>query len=522
MSARTYDVILTVDNAVGFVSGNAIIGNTSVTVGTIANVDLSNNTVKVRIANTISEFRASESIHSNAITITANANAGLTNTTFFANTYTGNTTTAAANITNITPSPFIAEKNSFTQNPIVRLYSLYYPGEWYPPNPNGNPTGQGVGRAYPVDIPYRFAEVRGDLISDINYRVKYDGIEYIPYPVNISAINTATDGKINELTLEVSNFDNIISTFVEDPFLTGNNTTNSVIALVNHEFVHGIDPRTVNATPAQVGSEGEDAFDSLTRARANGLAFSSDVVGAYGTANASFTRSETLNVNGTWQEQKMDTRDLLGGVVEIKSSFAQFLDYWPEYSTIRTVASNVVEMVTALPYRVGDNVQSQYGDVKVNIQRIEDNRLIYLSGSIGSNVSAGDGLFIVNEAADVEAYVEDTFKIDQLESLNENAATFGLISWLQYFRSQVPKRKYYKNTCQWVYKGEECQYPGPGGLAIPGTTRVSNANPIAANNEIASDGTGDVCGKNIQACTLRNNQHHFGAFPTTGRTIPKQ
>ena len=230
MSARTYDVILTVDNAVGFVSGNAIIGNTSVTVGTIANVDLSNNTVKVRIANTISEFRASESIHSNAITITANANAGLTNTTFFANTYTGNTTTAAANITNIAQSPFIAEKNSFTQNPIVRLYSLYYPGEWYPPNPNGNPTAQGAGRAYPVDIPYRFAEVRGDLVSDINYRVRYGGIEYIPYPVNLSAINTATDGKINELTLEVSNFDNIISNLVEDPFLTGNNTSNSDVA----------------------------------------------------------------------------------------------------------------------------------------------------------------------------------------------------------------------------------------------------------------------------------------------------
>ena len=125
MSARTYDVILTLDNAAGFVSGNAIIGNTSVTVGTVANVDLANNTVKVRIANTLSEFRASESIHSNAITITANASSNLTSKPFFANTYTGNTTTASANITSIAQSPFIAEKNSFTQNPIVRLYSLY-------------------------------------------------------------------------------------------------------------------------------------------------------------------------------------------------------------------------------------------------------------------------------------------------------------------------------------------------------------------------------------------------------------
>ena len=63
--------------------------------------------------------------------------------------------------------------------------------------------------------------------------------------------------------------------------------------------------------------------------------------------------------------------------------------------------------------------------------------------------------------------------------------------------------------------------PGHGGLSIPGTSLTSNANPIAANNEIASDAAGDICGKSIQACTLRNNQIHFGGFPATGRTIPK-
>ena len=68
----------------------------------------------------------------------------------------------------------------------------------------------------------------------------------------------------------------------------------------------------------------------------------------------------------------------------------------------------------------------------------------------------------------------------------------------------------------------KCQYPGPGGLAIPGTSLTSNANPIAANNNIASSSAGDVCGKSLQACTVRNNQIHFGGFPATGRTVPKQ
>jgi len=89
----------------------------------------------------------------------------------------------------------------------------------------------------------------------------------------------------------------------------------------------------------------------------------------------------------------------------------------------------------------------------------------------------------------------------------------------------VPKRKFYKNTCQWVYKGPECQYPGPGGGSIPGTSNPvlqANTNPITAANETAASNDLDVCGKSIRSCQLRNNQIHFGGFPATGRTIPRQ
>lgn len=443
--------------------------------------------------------------------------------TFYANVVSDNQTIATSTISSITRSPFIREKNAFIQNPVVRLYSIYYPGEWYPPNNAGNPTQQGEGRAWPVDIPFRFAEIVGDLSSDVTYRVLYDGTEYIPYPVNFSAIETGSDGKINEVTITMSNFDNIISTFVENPFLVGNNTSNSVVALVNNEFVHGIDPRTVNADPSSVGSEGDVAFDTLTRARANGLSYSEDIVNSYGTANASFTYTTTQQVNGTWQEQKQDTRDLLGGVVEIKTTFANFLDYWPEYSSVRFISSNVVEVLSSLPYRVGDNVVPKYGTTEATIERIEENRFLFLSNTLDSNTQLGDPLYIVNNDADPEAYLEDVFKIDNLESLNDSTATFGLISWLQYFRLVIPKRKYYKNTCQWVYKGPECQYPGPNGGLIPGDPdgRSANVNPITAQNEVADSNDLDICGKSLQACTLRNNAVHFGGFPSTGRTIPR-
>ena len=112
--------------------------------------------------------------------------------------------------------------------------------------------------------------------------------------------------------------------------------------------------------------------------------------------------------------------------------------------------------------------------------------------------------------------------INNLEELNQSTAAFGLVTWLQYFKQVTPRRKYYKNTCQWQYKGEESQYPGPAGGTIPGTSLTANTNPIGVDNKTASGPEGDICGKNILACTLRNNSIHFGGFPATGRTIPKQ
>ena len=445
----------------------------------------------------------------------------LASTPFTANIATSEVTTATTTIASQLPSPFIAEKNAFTQNPIVRLYDVYYPGEWFPPDKHGNPTGDGEGRAWPTDFPIKFADIAGDLVSDLKYNVTYDGESYIPFPIDITSIKQNQDGKIDDLTLTVFNVDNIISALVEDPYIVGNNISNACVANVNGVPVNGIDPRTINFTPAQVGNVGEVAFDSLTRARANGLAYSADIVGYYGKANASFTKDQTEAIAGSWQAQKNDTRDLQGGVVNIKTTFANFLDVWPEHSVTKYVTSNIIEVYNAMPYRVGDTVKSSKGSTTATIQTIEENRFLFLSNPLESNTNIGDEIFIVNADVDTESYIEDRFKINNLEELNQSTAAFGLVTWLQYFKQVTPRRKYYKNTCQWQYKGEECQYPGPAGGTIPGTSLSANTNPIGANNETASGPEGDICGKNILACNLRNNGIHFGGFPATGRTIPK-
>lgn len=523
MATRTYDVVLTVDSATGFETGNFVVGVSSETVGVLAAVDSSNNLLKVKLSNVNQEYFASEVIQSNTVSLSSSGSlTPKTNTYPFEGKYKlTDITTASANVSGVSFNPYIAEKNAFTQNPIVRLYSIYYPGEWYPPNNNGNPTENGEGRAWPNQFPFKFAEIVGDLSADINYNVSLGGTEFTPIPITITNMDESSDGKINDLTLSMYNLDNIVTGLVEDPYLLGNNISNSVVALVNGDFVHGIDPRTVNADPADVGVAGEEAYDTLYRARQNNLLYSASVVNLYGTANASFTKSQTEGVNGEWSADKEDSRDLLGGVVEVKTTFANFLDFWPEYSLSTGVTANVVSVSSALPYRVGDNVVSSKGNTEATILEIGGNETLYLSSNLHTGTTSGDAIYIVNVDADPDSYIKDTFKIDQLEGLSDYVASFGLISWLQYFKLVTPRRKYYKNTCQWKYKGEECQYPGHGGLSIPGTTRISNTNPIAANNEVASSATGDVCAKSLLACTLRNNQHHFGGFPGTGRSIPK-
>ena len=459
--------------------------------------------------------------------------------------YTGNTITGSSPaILEIRNSAYIAEKNAFTQNPIVRLIDIYYPGEWYPPNAKGNPSEQGAGLPWPNDFPFSIAEINGDVISDVSYNVTYGGDSYSPYPLNVSAIDQASDGEINEVTVSLFNLDNSISALVEDPFIAGNNKNNSAMALINGEYLNGIDPRTINMDAVDIsnwigfpdfasspGTTANLAANVLYNLRviqkggANIYNYNTTAVGTYGKSNAAWTRDQVSKVDeaglDNWQEKKLDSRDLLGAIVTIKSTFANFLDYWPEYSTVKSVLGNAYEMTTTMPYRVGDNIRSSRGTTEATIQGIEENRFLFLSNSVESTTIPGDPLYIINTDADPEAFLEDVFKIESLDGLNDVTATFTLQSWLQYFKVALPKRKFYKNTCQWTYKGSECQYPGPGGLPIPGTANVSASTGLAADNSEVSSAL-DVCGKSLLSCQLRQNEVHFGGFPATGRTIPRQ
>jgi phage-related protein len=577
MTTRLYDYIITVSDAAPFKNGNNFIGLSSNTFGYIANVNTLTNNIKVKVNNVYQEFIVGESVVSThykisnvstsqsftpanedvvRFTLTGNtvpASAGElsvyvagqyqsranweyeesnTSVLFYdfakpgSNTVivrrdTGNTEApsfAASNlslgntqnssstvITAINNSPFIRSKNAFTQPPVVRLLTFYYPGEWYPPNEKGNPSGSGAGLSWPADIPWRIAEVIGDVHSDLNYNVTFGSESYMPYPIETDGIGTSSDGTIDRVTVRVSNYDNIVTNFVENPYLVGNVAApHSVSGYVNGELVRGLDPNTV------VGSSSYDQ----------------SVVDSYygGKTNVAWSYDRAIAQGKTWKNLKYDSRDFLGGVVEIKSTFASHLQYWPEYSKIRDInRSNLVQVYNSAPYRIGDRVTTPTSNTTVTVVSILDEEFLLLDNPL-SNASTDQSLFVVNQEYDPEAYIKDVFKVTELAALNETFAEFVLTSWLQYFKLQLPKRKFYKNTCQWEYRGSECQYPGPNGGAIPGTFPILNANtnPITATNEIGVSAEEDECAKSYEACKVRNNTIHFGAFPGTGRQVPKQ
>ena len=433
-----------------------------------------------------------------SIVVTSGGSANLEVIPYDAPVYNTFTETANAQILDIQPSTFIRERNAFEQKPLVRLYTIYYPGEWYPSNSNGNPTLDGAGMAWPIGFPLRFAEIRGDIISDLQYRILYDAVEYQPFPINSTGVQVDSTGKINEIDLLVSNFENLISVLIEDPFLVGNNASNAESAIVNGETVTNIDPRTIIGNPL----------------------FDQDIVDARGGNNLAFDFSSTEDVNGEWTALKTDTRDLLGGVIEIRTTFANFLDFWPEYSTVRSEISDAVEVYNQMPYRVGDLVTNNSNSTPVTINSIDGNILL-LSDDFPGDI--GDRVYIVNDEANPENFILDTFKINSMDGLDENAAKFSLSSWLQFFKLQLPKRRYFKNSCSWTYKQDECQYPEDGTGAIPGDLQGKTANGFFnINNTTEAALADDVCARNLQACGLRNNELHYGGFQGTGRTLPRQ
>jgi phage-related protein len=574
MSTRAYDYIVQVSDSTSFTVGNIVIGSSTNAVGEIIAIESSN--LKIRTSNLYVEYTVGERLISNAgilysqnsfidhsasingvtnsfvtpttvdliDTVTvyvnglvaprdsyiisssaiqflpieriANTESGATDsiifptedvTSLFVQVVRGNidsanfvasnlvsyVETANSAIVNIFSAPYIAEKNSFEQTPLVKLYSIYYPGEWYPKNARGNPSETGDTFPWPHNFPLRYAEVAGETFSDFNYSVIFGAENYKVTALESSEIGADSSGQINEISLAISNFDGFIATIVDDANIAGFNSTNSTTAFVNGEVVQNIDPRTVSSN----------------------IHYNSTIAAARG-ANAAHDYKSTIETGGTWIPFKRDSRDLLDAVVEVKLTYAKFLDYWPEYSVVKSsnLLENSITVYSTGPYRIGDVIVSNSNPTeKTTIIGISANKL-FCSDNEAHDATSGDKLYIVNPDADKNAYVEHIFTLNRLDELDELKASFNLSNWLQYFKNTVPTKKFFITTCPFRYKGEECKYPANGSGTIVGSNPALSANGyFTASNASTINLSEDICGKTLTACALRRNLINFGGFP---------
>lgn len=420
---------------------------------------------------------------------------GLPDSYFFiaANTPSEQNILASDTVVALYPSNYVAIKNSFQQEPIIRLYTIYYPGEWYPPNANGNPTLEGAGYPWPYPFPLRFAETFGDDFNIPSYSIEHEGNLYKAFPINHPGISISSDGTIGEIALDLANTDYYFSELVENTSLVGYNNTSAVTATVNNELVGNIDPRTVPGNPA----------------------YDPNVVSSLGGVNSAFSYSSTSSLGEEWVSLIKDSRDLLGAVVEIKSIYASNLQYWPEFSLITAVNSNVITVTDTSPYRLGDSVQSNTGISAGEIVRISNNSITVDSTDL-SSIFSGEKLYIKNSNYDPYAFLDHKFIITKMISYDETRVSFNLSERTTQINNELPRRKFYKNTCPWKYKGIECKYPTDGSGVIANTYPAVSANGMFTVNNISTTNEAlDQCSKSITACRLRNNIQNFGGFPGT-------
>jgi lambda family phage minor tail protein L len=118
------------------------------------------------------------------------------------------------------------------------------------------------------------------------------------------------------------------------------------------------------------------------------------------------------------------------------------------------------------------------------------------------SVNFADG----NEDADDTAqFPKEVYFIDRKVSENNSVVEYDLVSALDISSIKLPRRLVIQNTCQWRYRGAECNYTGSAMFTKLGVSTTNSAL--------------DVCGKRLSDCKIRfgaSSTLNYGAFPGAG------
>lgn len=155
------------------------------------------------------------------------------------------------------------------------------------------------------------------------------------------------------------------------------------------------------------------------------------------------------------------------------------------YPTPVTFAGEVYLPFPISHESVSENAAGQVDKVAVRVSNV--NRLIggYLESYEFRAKKCRIRTVFANMLDDDDAFLDDIYYIDDYVVMAE-LVEFNLSSKFDVVDKQLPKRRYTRNFCSWIFKGAECKYSG----------------------------SAQVCSKTLQRCRELNNVVNFGGFPS--------
>ena len=113
-----------------------------------------------------------------------------------------------------------------------------------------------------------------------------------------------------------------------------------------------------------------------------------------------------------------------------------------------------------------------------------------------------------NPTADAsQHFADEMWFIEQKTLETKDSVEFELSSVFDLMGVQLPSRQIIKNSCPWIYRGNECGYTGPY---------------FDKDNNQTSSKSEDYCTKRLDSCKARRNYFangiiHFGGYPGATR-----
>jgi len=221
------------------------------------------------------------------------------------------------------------------------------------------------------------------------------------------------------------------------------------------------------------------------------------------------------NVTSLLSSAINDYKDLVGGKVTRKRTFAKYLDshcYVLGYNLGGLCTGETDAYCSDSAY---DNLidcenagETWYGSLSK-----ADCLSATKYGSAGtwtaydqSDCDGDGGIWYLNSTADADAtFVDEIWYIDRKAVENPAYLQFELTAAYDVHGVKLPARTVTANACPWKYKGTECGYDGSNGAWDV--------------NNISADAADDVCGKTFASCELRfpeTDESPFGGFPGAG------